>query len=338
MSNKINIYKIIIVSLVLAMIIYDYNQANYTKRAFHYVVRPLFKTNDWEDGMTKVSIPSIYSKTDQDAYFYKVSGERPRPLVVSLHTWGGTYNERDPLSAICKENNINYIHPDFNGPNDKPESCCSELVIGQIDEAIEYAIQNSNVDLENIHLIGLSGGGYTAFCHYLQSNIKVASYQSWVGISDLESWYYQSISQENSIWKDILNCTESKDSLNFHEVKKRSPLHMPLSSKKSTIPILNIYTGIHDGIQGTVPITHSINFYNRMVSELYTDDSHRMVTTEETLYLLENRKALGKHGTIGNRDIYFKKTSPKVNLFIFEGEHEILPEHAILSILQTNQN
>lgn len=338
MSNKINIYKIIIVSLVFVIGIYDYNQDNYTKRAVHYIIRLVSKTSDWEDDFIRVSIPSRFSENEQDAYFYKVNSEKQRPLVVSLHTWGGSYNEKDPLSILCKKNNINYIHPDFNGPNNNPESCCSELVIGQIDEAIEYAIQNSNVDLENIHVIGLSGGGYTAFCHYLESKIQVASYQSWVGISDLESWYYQSISQENSIWKDILACTGSKDSLDFYEARKRSPLHMALSSKKPMMPELNIYTGIHDGIQGTVPITHSINFYNRMVSELYPDEPHRMVTTEETLYLLENRKTLGKHGTVGNRDIYFDKTSPKVNLYIFDGEHEILPEHAILSILQTNQN
>ena len=49
--------------------------------------------------------------------------------------------------------------------------------------------------------------------------------------------------------------------------------------------------------------------------------------------LLENRKALGRYGMIGNRDIFFVKEGQKVNLFVFDGEHEILPEYAILSIL-----
>ncbi|MBO0340536.1 alpha/beta hydrolase family protein [Flagellimonas profundi] len=328
-----SIYIIVISVLISLLVFYDFNQAQYAKKAVLIITRLVDPPNKWNRGFKEVKIKSRFTKHEQYAYFHKTQDKEARPLVVSLHTWGGDHTQPDPLSQLCLENNLNYIHPNFNGPNNNPNSCCSNLVIGQIDEAIDFAIQNSNVDIKNIHVIGLSGGGYTAMCHYLLSEFQVASYQSWVGISDLESWYYQSISKENLSWKDILACTESKDSLNIYEARRRSPLHMPISKKKSMATELNLYTGIHDGVQGSVPITHSINFYNKIVSELYKDEPFRMVTLKETLYLLENRRALGKYGSINNRAVFFAKKNPNVNLFIFEGEHEILPEHAILSIL-----
>jgi len=326
-------YVFLIGFLVLLLVVYDINHGQYIQKASSSITRLIDNSGRWNKKFNEVQISSKFSNDKQLAYFYKSKGENPKPLVVSLHTWGGDYAQEDELSQLCVENNINYIHPNFNGPNNNSNSCCSQLVIGQIDEAINYAVENSNVDKQNIHVIGLSGGGYTAFCHYLLSKLSIKSYQSWVGISDLESWYYQSISQENSYWKDILACTDSKDGLNSFEAKKRSPLHMGLSSKKVTIPTLNIYTGIHDGNRGAVPITHSINFYNKIVRDLYSNELHRMVTIEEKLALLENRKTLGSYGMIGNRDVFFAKKKQKVNLFVFDGAHEILPEYAIMSIL-----
>ena len=335
--NKKSSYIFLIVFLLLLLIFYDFNQAQYTKKALFTIIRLINDPNKWEKDFNEVQIESKFSKQKQHAYLYKSVNNKPRPLVVSLHTWGGDYMEKDPIAELCLENNLNYIHPNFNGPNNNPKSCCSELVIGQIDEAINYAVLNSNVDKQNIHIIGLSGGGYTAFCHYLLSNFPVKSYQSWVGISDLESWYYQSISLENPVWEDILACTNSIDTLNIHEAGKRSPLYMPVKKDKLSITILDIYTGIHDGIRGSVPVTHSINFYNKIVHELYGLESHEMVTEKEKLHLLEHKRPLGKYGTIGNRNLFLAKTTPKVNLFVFDGEHEILPKYAISNILQKNK-
>ena len=332
--NKKATYYLIIGLLLCSLIVYDLNQAKYLNGLVYSTIELITGSNQWNENFQKVEIETIYSVQNQPAYFYKSKGKKPRPLVVSLHTWGGDFSQPDALSRLCLENNINYIHPNFNGPNNNLNSCCSDMVIGQIDEAINYAIENANVDQQSINVIGLSGGGYTAFCHYLLSKFPVAKYQSWVGISDLETWYYQSKSQENAIWKDILACTGSKDSLKTFEANKRSPLHMPLNLNSSKKSILDIYTGIHDGNRGTVPITHSINLYNKIVSNLYESEPHRMVSIEETLYMLENRRAMGKYGTIGGREVVFAKNNAKISLYVFDGEHEILPEHAISGALK----
>ena len=111
---------------------------------------------------------------------------------------------------------------------------------------------------------------------------------------------------------------------------------MPLSKSKSTTTVFNIYTGVYDGFQGSVPITHSINFYNKIKGEVYGDESNYIVTQEEILHLLENRTPLGQYGSIGERNLFLEKKSPRTNLFVFEGNHEILSKFSIEHILQNN--
>ena len=46
-----------------------------------------------------------------------------RPLVVSLHTWGGDHTQKDneDLAEHAPKLGWIYIFPDFQGPNNKPE-------------------------------------------------------------------------------------------------------------------------------------------------------------------------------------------------------------------------
>ena len=288
----------------------------------------------WGSHFEKLVINEQNGNDAQPVYLYRAKSHGPKPLIISLHTWAGNFNEYDPLAAICVEKDINYIHPNFMGPNNAPESCCSDRVIEQIDDAIEYALSNLNIDEENIHIIGLSGGGYAALCHFMKSQLSVTSYSSWVGISDLEVWYFQSKSQKNGFWKDILDCTGSEKSLEVSEARRRSPIYLPMDVVKQKKVDLNLFTGIHDGVRGSVPITQSINFYNRIVSELYPNDSVNLVLPKETLYLMEYRKSIGNFGEIDGRPLCLVRKNGHIGLYIFEGGHEILPYHAIDMVLK----
>ena len=70
----------------------------------------------WPIKCKKVEIISTLDKEIQMAYFYS-SNEKKRPLVISLHTWSGNYEQKDDLVIQCIENEYNYIHLDFRGPN-----------------------------------------------------------------------------------------------------------------------------------------------------------------------------------------------------------------------------
>lgn len=288
----------------------------------------------WNKDFDVVDIRSGSDNQIQKAYLYKTKSGKAKPLIVSLHTWSGNYTQKDDLASVCKQRDVNYIHPDFRGVNKTPSACCSELALSDIDDAITFAIKNANVDTTKIYVMGVSGGGYATLSTFMKSRHHIRKFSAWASITDLAAWYHESTILKNKYARDILDCTGSKDELNIENAKKRSPLYMktPLEKVKNTT--LFIFAGIHDGIQGSVPITHSINFYNKLLTDLAVKDKSKYVSDKEKLDLLEYRRPLGNLGNIAGRKICLQKEYSNIRLTIFEGEHEMLTEYALNEILK----
>ena len=300
------------------------------------------RKKDWPGAFKEISIPSTVDTSHQNAMFFPASGVRPQPLIVSLHTWSGDYRQKDPLAAMILEKGWNYIHPDFRGSNNHPDACGSEKVIPDIEDAIRYAKQHGNVDSDNIHVIGTSGGGYATLLMYMKTSLDIRSFSAWVPISDLVDWYWACDSRGLKYAGDILRSTGSQDSLlDIEEAKRRSPYFMdrPVSSRENSI--LNIYCGIHDGYTGSVPITQSINFYNKLVRDM-KGDKNALVPREDALYMLSNRafKPAESAPLIlpEGRRIHYRKQFHSINLTIFEGGHELLPGAAMGELIKNTLN
>lgn len=99
---------------------------------------------------------------------------------------------------------------------------------------------------------------------------------------------------------------------------------------------LDIYAGVFDGLEnnGPVPVTQSINFYNKLLADLNVRDSTKYVSDKEKLMLLEFRKPLADYDQIGGRDICIVKESNNIRLTIFMGMHEMLIKFALLDLLR----
>lgn len=288
----------------------------------------------WRDIFQLVEIPSKIDGYCQNAYFFRSTKNNPRPLIVSLHSWNGDYTQRDTFADISARHNINYIHPDFRGANVRKEACCSNLAISDIDDAISYAIENSNIDTSKIFMIGGSGGGHAALCAFMKSNYQIKKFSVWVPITDLIAWHRESAVIGNNHDKEILECTNSKNgNLNIENAKLRSPIFMKTPIEKLADNKLSIYAGVNDGVIGSVPITHSINMYNKVLSDLMISDSTKYVSIKEKLFLLEHRMPYSSFGFIGDRKICLFKESGNVSLTIFDGEHETLPTYAFEELL-----
>lgn len=289
---------------------------------------------EWPSDFKIVKIKSSKDSSLQKSYFYKSKSNKPKPLIVSLHEWDGYYAQNDSLAELCKQKDLNYIHPDFRGPNRTKDACCSDLALNDIDDAIDYAIANSNVDTNKIFVIGASGGGYASLCTFMKSKHKISKFSAWASISDLNAWYHESVIRDNLFAESILDCTSSKNELNIENAKQKSPIFWDTPKDKLTNSKLSIYAGVYDGIQGSVPITHSINFYNKLLTDLSVSDSSSYISVSEKLKLLEFRKPLGDFGSIANRKICLKKEFKNVSITIFEGNHEILSEFALNELLE----
>lgn len=306
----------------------------------------------WDSSFQSVAIPSSADGALQQAYFFKSVQRRPQPLIVSLHTWSGDYQQKDPLAKEILARGWNYIHPDFRGMNRKPDAMGSPLVLADIKDAIEYAVKNGNVDTSEIHIIGVSGGGYATLCAYMQLDYSVKSFTAWAPISNIEAWYWESIGRHQKYADDILGALGG--TFDIVEARKRSPLFQNFPSNKRRQASLYIYEGIHDGYTGSVPITHSLNMYNRLVagskyqvndpdsiSQLARTDK-LLVSDREIIELLTKRTlplSLQTGKALFGRNVYLQKQTDNIHLTIFEGTHEQLPQAlACIPVQQQEQN
>lgn len=296
------------------------------------------KTEKWPEGFLEVDIKSSLDGKNQKAYFQKSQKAGKQPLVVSLHTWSGDYTQKDTLALVCRSKGYHYIHPNFRGPNTNFEACGSAAAIQDIDDAIDFAIREAKVDLNNIHVIGASGGGYATLLAYMNSKHQIKTFSSWVPISNLEEWYYQSKARGNKYAFHIAkatheqhNFTPDKFELNKDEARKRSPFFMETPIKKRENSQLHIYAGVHDGYTGSVPITQSLQFYNKLVMDIAPASQHELIPLEDIIVLLANRSyPSGLKGKLGNRQIHYQKQlKDSVSITIFEGGHEMLPYIAL---------
>jgi hypothetical protein len=291
----------------------------------------------WSDEFKIVEIKSPIDETLQSAYFYKTKSPDPQPLVVSLHTWSNDYTQYDSINEFSLDKDYNYIHPNFRGVNNTKDACCSELVISDFDASIDFALENANVDTTRIYVIGMSGGGYATLAMFMKSKHKIKKFSSWVPLVDLIQWYDETKILKLKYALEILACTQSKDDvLNEEIAKQKSPIFWKTPVDKLNYSTLEIATGIYDGMigNGVIPITHSINFYNKLLTDLSVTDSTKYVSDTEKLTLLEFRKPLGAFGQISGREVILLKETNNIKLTLFEGGHEILTKYAFEELIK----
>jgi lysophospholipase L1-like esterase len=260
-----------------------------------------------------------------------------QPLIVSLHTWSGDYTQNDPLTLDVLLRDYNYIHPDFRGPNNRPEACGSPLAVSDIEDAVCFALKETGADPRQVHVVGVSGGGYATLLFYMQSRYPVRSFSAWAPVSDLEAWYYESLARRQKYSDDIWHSVSSVGSFNTDEARKRSPLYLPYPEKLRKDASLHIFTGVHDGYTGSVPITHSICMYNKVAREKYPAGTGSLVPEKDIIKMLSGRSFAGAPpATVGNREIHYRKQSGDVELIIFDGGHEQLVD-AALALIPVNR-
>ena len=86
--------------------------------------------NEWPAKVKEITYFSAADSTHQPALFYAPGTNQDAPLLVALHTWSGDYRQKDsiPYANWCIKYGWVIIHPNFRGPNKRPEATGSELV------------------------------------------------------------------------------------------------------------------------------------------------------------------------------------------------------------------
>ncbi|MEO6729668.1 MAG: prolyl oligopeptidase family serine peptidase [Ferruginibacter sp.] len=298
--------------------------------------------NNHEIFLNKDSIKSTLDGYTQVFYYYKPTDKKPKPLIVQLHSWSYPADSLKTidLDVIAKAKNYNYVFPNFRGVNNHPKACCSEFVIADIDECIDWALKNMIVDKKQIYIIGYSGGGYATLSMYMKSRHTIKAFSAWASISDLVAWYGQSVERKNKYAREIISCIGAVNNFDSLKAKERSPLFWLTPVKKRKKSTLQIFAGIHDGHNNAVvPISQSISFYNKIILDYKEKDVSKYVSKEDEKIMLETQTfpASDTAKKIAGKAIHYQKSAKNIMLTIFEGGHDMLSNEALGYIEHKNE-
>ena len=291
------------------------------------------------DEVKEVRYPSSADHSEQPAMFYAPPSVGPVPLIVALHSWSANYkqDQHKAIEAWCVKNGWAYIHPDFRGPNNRPQATGSNLVVADIVSAVEYAKKATRIDNSAVYLVGTSGGGYTALLMAGRHPDLWAGVSAWVPISDLKAWYHQCEKAGRKYSRDIAASCGGPPGLSpavDQEYARRSPLTHLKRAKGLT---LHLNAGIRDGHQGSVPISHSLLAFNEVAEPkdlLSAEDIQFFVKKAAVPPALKSKIADPGYGT---HKPLFRRESGNATITIFDGGHELVAPAAIAWIEQIHR-
>ena len=280
----------------------------------------------------EVSYRSEADDSMQSAMFYDPKPVEEVPLVVALHTWSGDFRQQHhkPIREWCMKKGWAYIHPDFRGPARRPEATGSELVIGDIVSAVKHARESTRIDPKAVFLVGTSGGGYHCLVMAGKHPELFAGVSAWASISDLKAWYHDNIKSGRRYWNDIVKSCGGKpgDSPAVDaEYRKRSPVSY-LKNAKGRVR-LQIATGITDGHNGSVPISHSLWAFNEVAEEKDRIGLEEIAFMTKEARLPDTLAKADPDPAFGAKQPIFRRSSATATVTIFEGGHEIIQPAAI---------
>lgn len=207
----------------------------------------------------EILIKSSLDGTMQPSLFYKSMSASKRPLLVGLHTWShDRFNQIDNMLPIAEKYDFNLLLPEFRGSNlgTNPNcklACGSDYAKQDIKDAIDYVLENYEIDNDNIFLIGLSGGGHMALLMAGLCPEYFKAIGAYVPITDLSKW-----AEENRSYRGhVLACCGEDTAEQLH----RSPISYVETIAKAN---LKIFHGKKDPV---VPFTHSLNLYNAIIEK-----------------------------------------------------------------------
>ncbi len=218
--------------------------------------------------MKEVLIRSTYDNTLQPSLMYSVDNNRPRPLLVGLHSWScDRTNQIENLLPITKRNEWHLVLPEFRGPNLKTNSnaryACGSIAAKQdILDAVDYMKKNYLVDSDNILLIGGSGGGHMALLAAGYAPKLWKAVCSYCPLTDVKRWYeelykvYIETGGSESYVKGIEACCGgAPNDNNIQEYLYRSPISYINEIAQANIKIF------HGRFDMSISYFHSMDLY-----------------------------------------------------------------------------
>jgi len=264
----------------------------------------------------------------QRALWWAPAANRTVPLLVALHTWSGDYLQRDSQEYLRRAQARGWavIHPDFRGPNIRPQACGSDLAVADVVAAVRYAQKAARIDPRRIYLAGASGGGYMSLLMAARHPEIWAAVTSWVPITDLAAWHAECTARGLKYARDLEQVFGGPPTPGeaAREYRYRSPL-FHLGAARG-LP-LDINAGIHDGHTGSVEISHALRAFNVLAGPAAA------IPEEAIRYMVERERvppgtAPAAPDSAYAKPVLFRHAAEPARVTLFDGGHEILYDAA----------
>ena len=233
-------------------------------------------------------IPSKADGTLQPSLFFGSESKEKRPLLVGLHTWSHHRNNQiKNMLPYAEKLDWNLLLPEFRGDNleSNPNctlACGSEFAKQDIEDAIDYVIENENVDPENVFLLGLSGGGQMALLMAGRCPERFRAIGTYVPVVDLEVFLGQTTKYKSHV---LACCSGDRE-----QMRLRSPITYLDTAARAN---LKIFHGKYDR---TVPVSHSLIYYAEMMrrhpdARVFLDifDGRHEIDMKQAIYWLKSQ-------------------------------------------------
>ena len=287
----------------------------------------------WPGTVQDVEITSSVDGTVQQAKFFLPDNPKgPIPLLVMLHTWSGDWRQDMGIGWMeqAAVRHWAFIHPNFRGPNGKPESTGSEIATADILDAVAWVRQQVDIDSTRIYLAGTSGGGHMSLLTAGRSPDIWAGVSAWVPIFDLARWHAECVergldyaAQMEAACGGVPGSSPEVDS------------QYALRSSKSVLDraaglALEINAGIHDGHSGSVPVGHTLRAFGMLAK---ANGMPEKALSEEQIGEFESTQSVPAalagetvdDPAYGDKRVLFRREAGPARVTIFEGGHEGIP-------------
>ncbi|MGN6136248.1 MAG: alpha/beta hydrolase family protein [Aureliella sp.] len=281
----------------------------------------------WPSQVRAIQYRSSADDTLQPALFYDPGGDQPKPLLIALHSWSGDYTQANPAYGLwCIAKGWVLMHPNFRGPNLRPEACGSELAVQDIVSAVEHAKKTCAIDESRIYLIGASGGGYASLLMAGRAPEIWAGVSAWCSIYDLQAWHAETRARKLR-YAEMLEKVCGGAPGASPEVDQQYRLRSASTWLHRAGQVhLSINTGITDGHNGSVPISHTLHAFNSVAApadRIPEDTIRKLMQSPE---MPSDLRQDINDPLFARKPALFRRTSGNARVTLFQGGHEIVYE------------
>lgn len=277
-----------------------------------------------------VNYLSRLDNTMQPALFRAAQSSEARPLVVCLHTWSADLTQNpDKYFERAAKRDWHCIYPLFRGPNWTPEACGSDLVVSDLECAVEFVCSRYKVDEKRIYIVGGSGGGHGTLLMAARRPDLWAAASAWCPISDVAKWHDFSDTDGQKCYAEHIRMAcggdPRLDQNAFAQAMHRSPVtFLPDAANRC---IVDIGTGIHDGhTRFSVPVSHSIEAFNLLAAPEDRISAADIAVIVRDEVIPEHLRYTGAADpAYGPYKVLLRRTSQLARLTLFEGAHDLVP-------------